>query len=502
MAGEVADANGVFVDPETDVRFGRRRYDTGSQSWVTEWDLTPYNVVQVTARKTNPDINAPDGELPLAFGWAVGHDKVPLRTNATAFIEARDLVVVIDYSGSMNYDSNLVDSKLPQSQVEQLLDDMWDQMVDADPHWPNTETSKFPATGFGQIDSYRGTKISSTNTNTIREQLGLNENANGSRKFPYPQAGRNSDGTPKSKPSNSTSDAMWNRYIDFVKNHPKSSYRQYYGYRTLMDFLQQKATSGYTPRDRNNSEDMWRTPHQPMQAVKNGTSLFLNFLEDLDFGDEVGLVGYGTDAWALSNSPFDDGETTVDLSGDPISSDYQQLDLLHRHHQAGERGGQTGMGDGILKARELLVGKANDPTDDGHCRYGARPTMLEMTDGQTNQAPGGWRLPSGFKWSDWTDFDGNGSADYSTSDSKKQYALWEAIEAAKLGITIHTLAVGDSADRDLMRAIAYIGNGIFINVPGGNTANMEAQLIEAFQNIASQIPPASLIYDLTVSDGT
>jgi hypothetical protein len=158
------------------------------------------------------------------------------------------------------------------------------------------------------------------------------------------------------------------------------------------------------------------------------------------------------------------------------------------------------MGDGILKARELLVGLANDPDDDGYTRYGARPTMLVMTDGQTNQAPSGWSMPSGFQWKDWTDYDGDGVADYSTSDTKMKYAFWEATEAIKLGITIHTLAVGDGADRDLMKAIAFAGNGICIDVPGGGTANMEEQLVEAFKNIASQFPPARLVYELTAPE--
>ena len=43
---------------------------------------------------------------------------------------------------------------------------------------------------------------------------------------------------------------------------------------------------------------------------------------------------------------------------------------MQLHHQAGEFNGQTAMGDGILKARELLVG-AGDPNDEGYSRYGA-----------------------------------------------------------------------------------------------------------------------------------
>ena len=40
-------------------------------------------------------------------------------------------------------------------------------------------------------------------------------------------------------------------YINYVKNHPNSTYNKKYGYRTLMDYLQQKQQSnGFTPRDR------------------------------------------------------------------------------------------------------------------------------------------------------------------------------------------------------------------------------------------------------------
>ena len=493
MAVDVAAANGVYIDPNVDVRFGKRTHNDVSGEWPIQWNTSPYNVVQVTARRTESNVMEPDGQLPLAFGWAVGRSKVPLRSSATAFVEARDLVVVLDFSGSMNYDSNLVDSELSQSDVEESLDLMWDAMVEANPAWPGTSTPKFLASGFGGINSYYGTKINSTDTNAIREALNLEDNQSGSRKFPYPQAGRNSSGLPKSKPSNSTSDTLWGRYIDFVKNHPNSTYNKRYGYRTLMNFLQQKSTSGFTPRDRYNSEDMWRTPHQPMNAVKNGASLFLEFLDELDFGDEVGLVGYGE--WAEQVKDMNDGVVSIDISDNPITTDYEVIDVLQRHHQAGEFNGQTNMGDGILKARELLSGVDGDPNDEGHSRYGARPTMLIMTDGLANKYPTGWTLPGGFLWSDWTDYDGDGSSDYSTSDKNKQYAFYQAVKSIERGATLHTLGVGNEADTNLLQAIAFAGGGISINVPGGTSVSeMESSLEEAFREIASKVPPAKLIY--------
>ena len=488
MAQLVAEKNGVYIDPETDVRFGRRHHDAATNTWPIEWNSDPYNVVQVVARKTNPEPDQPDSELPLAFGWAIGREHVPLQTSATAFIEARDLVVVIDVSASMNDDSSLV-SNLSSTEVNGLLDGMWSGLRSADPKWPGTSISKFPSAGFGNIKTAAGTYVSSTTTSTIMSTLKLTENGtDGKRKYPFPQAGRNSNGTPKSRPSNSTSDSLWQGYINHVKAL-SGTYNKKYGYRTLMNYLQEQR---FGP---DQSEDLWRTAHYPFHANRNGMSLFMDFLTELDFGDEVGWVAYGE--WAVAQMTHSDGEVNIDITSDPINPDYSLIDSMQRRHQAGEYNGWTAMGDGILKARELLVGAANDLDDDGYTRYGARPTMLVMTDGQTNQAPSGWSMPAGFNWADWTDYDGDGTANYTTSDTKKKYAFWEATEAIKLGITIHTLAVGDGADRDLMKAIAFAGNGICIDVPGGGTANMESQLLDAFKNIASQVPPARLVYELT-----
>jgi len=396
-------------------------------------------------------------------------------------------VLVLDVSASMNDDSSF-NSSLSTSQVITLLDGMWDSLVAADPKWPGTATSKFPSTGFGTVNSYYGTYVSSTDTATVRNTLGLNTNVSGNRKYPFPQSGRNSDGTPKNKPSNSTSDSLWNGYIGWVKNHSNSTYKKRYGYRTLMDYLQQNR------EDPSESEDLWRTPHYPFHAVKNGATLFLNFLEELDFGDEVGYVAYGQ--WAVQQKTHHDGEVDIDIAANPITPDYDTIDTMQRRHQAGEYNGWTAMGDGILKARELLVGVASNPNDHGYTRYGARPTMIVMTDGQTNQKPSGWSMPSGFNWSDWTDYDGDGTANYSTTDANKKYAFWEATEAIKRGITIHTLAVGNDADQNLMKAIAFAGGGVFISVPGGSSvAEMESQLIAAFSQIGAKVPPAQLVYE-------
>ena len=124
-----------------------------------------------------------------------------------------------------------------------------------------------------------------------------------------------------------------------------------------------------------------------------------------------------------------------------------------------------------------------------------------MTDGRANRCPSNWSLPGNFSWADWTDYDGDGNANYSTGDQKKQYAFWEATQAVNRGITIHTMAVGANADRDIMRAIAHAGGGIFISVPGGSKiCDIEEQMLDAFSEIAAKVPPPKLVYEVTAPE--
>jgi hypothetical protein len=58
------------------------------------------------------------------------------------------------------------------------------------------------------------------------------------------------------------------------------------------------------------------------------------------------------------------------------------------------------------------------------------------------------------------------------------------------------MSVGANADREMMEAIAFIGSGLWIHIPGGSTVSeMEEQVLAAFSQIAANVPPAKLVYN-------
>ena len=489
MAEKVAGLNGVYVDPETDVKFGKR-YQDSSGTFHMMWGeaAKPYNVVKVIARRDNSEEGKPDSQLQLFFAGIMGEKTASVTTSAIAFIEARDIVLVLDYSGSMSYDSEfdaMSSYRLGKSAVEANLDDIWNTLVDSGVTYSDSDKLKFPPEGYGKIDSAVGEYISSNDEDYIFRRLDLDEvDASGNPKYPFPQEGKNYYGNLNGQPSGYSNKNKWKDYIRWVRTDGAVSnygYRKKYGYRTLVGYLIERR------KKNNQSEDLWRAPIYPFHAMKNGVTLFTEFLGGLEFGDYIGLVTYD-DSSRVESVLNDDGvPETVNLGDDLITNSYTDINTIQRHKQASHYAPYTGLGYGIRDARELLS---------SHGRAGARPTILVMTDGNANRSPSNWSLPGDWDWDDVTDFDGDGQADYQTGDRDKQYALWQAVEAANLGYTVHTMTVGAGADRDLMRAIASACNGISIDAPGGATIDeMRAQLLVAFGKIAANVPPAKLLAD-------
>jgi hypothetical protein len=178
---------------------------------------------------------------------------------------------------------------------------------------------------------------------------------------------------------------------------------------------------------------------------------------------------------------------SVDISAEPVTNNYQAISDLIEHKQAGHYSYSTNMGGGLKEAKLLL---------DAHGRPGARPTILLITDGNANTLDSGenGNLPSDWDWDELFDYDGDGTADYTSSNTYAKNVLKKAKECVDAGYTIHSMSVGADADTALLAAVAHLGGGIYLQVPASATAEeMEANMMEAFRQIAALVPPAQLL---------
>ena len=530
MAVKVADLNETHVDGQTDVRFGQRRYDPARGHYRVAWGAAPYNVVEVAARRENPDTSAPDGQLPAFFSRLFGMTGHSFRVASVAYVEPRDLVLVLDYSASMNDDSEFgaFDRFGEDAVVANLLEiydglDLPDDMLPDDPTpvtlhgvprdsrnqiphvtvtprpWEVTVESthkidslwvrdsggrweNFTNVGKRETVSTRGHRITEVRVRSWKNHLapGPQFSQYGERivfdhettaaglglpPYPFPAGG-------------------WDEYLYYVRDT-----QGYHDAGRLMGY-DKAGFVNYLLRARpahHETPGLWRTPAQPFHAMKEGVTQLTEYLRDLHFGDHVGLVSYDTTARREVRVNDPQAGMVADISADPITDDYAALDTIQRHRQAGYYQATTGLGDGVAEARALLA---------EHGRYGARPTILVMTDGNANVSPEGWSLPGDWDWNDLTDFDGDGAADYVTDDVHKQYAFFHAREGIDAGATVHTMSVGAGADGDLMHAVAHAGGGLHIDVPGGRSAADNEELLrEAFRKIAARVPPPRLMLD-------
>lgn len=535
-AQQVAALNGIYINPDVDVEFGNRQYNQATGLFEVKWNEQTTNLVRVSARKVNPDRNQPDAVVSTPFAAVIGRGNNPITTSAAAYVEARDIVSVLDFSRSMNFDSHFTsetNNSLTQSQVEDNLQMIWDDLGNPTfgsmpwypdwvtipsatwgdsvlrVQWRDTSINMYCQSNLQRVEltfSDNATQTFNTTTSGWQVRQGTGGNSGkairrcrirrGSSTWEtfdfynddHIRRGLGLDSVAYPWPSGS-----WSEYFQMCRNTSSgSSYYQQkvveygfgrkFGIMTFMHYvLRYRPAYSMTP-------DLWKTRHYPFHSVKEGQKLLCDFLEDLSYNDYVGMVSYDTNH-RVEHTMSGAGMPSVDISSEPVTNNYQAIrDLIH-YKQCGHYAYATNIGGGLKSAKALL---------DAHGRVDARPTILLMTDGQSNTVDSGedTSLPASWSWDNLFDYDGDGTADYSTSDSQKRYVLKKAKECVDAGYTIHTMVVGNDGDRDLMRAISFLGRGIFIDIPGGTSVGaMEADVREAFNRIASFVPPATLLSD-------
>jgi Flp pilus assembly protein TadG len=531
MAEQVMDLNGIYIDPAVDVIFGTRSWDAGSEEFVITWGTANANVVKVVARKDNGDTSAPDAKLNLFFAGFFGDDTVELTASATAYIESRDIVSVLDFSRSMNFDSYFnteANSMLSDAEIAENIGLVWDDLQPLNignmtytPAYVTLSSGAGTAASPKATVTFKYATVDVTATSTIDRVKLTFSNGNTQSFFPGSTGGTfagtssnagkdvtqvdvrfvvNGEYVTKSVSDTNTNIksalglsslaypftvGSWSEFLDYVGTDTgirDAGYREMYGGMTFVCYiLCQRSGHWETPQ-------LCETRHYPFHSVKEGQLLLCDFLENLGFGDELGTVSY--DTYHRGEHTLDvEGYPEVNISDDPISDDFDACRALVQYKQAAHYAYATNIGGGLKDAITML---------DEHCRVGARPAIVLMTDGNTNTIDAGedTSLPGDWNWDEMFDYDGDGVGDYYTDSTQKRYVLKQAYNAIDKGYTVHTLAIGQDADTGLMQAIAHMGGGEYLAVAGGTTVSeMQAEVEAAYNRIAALVPPAQLLQD-------
>ncbi|MDP1797569.1 MAG: pilus assembly protein TadG-related protein, partial [Planctomycetaceae bacterium] len=191
VAASVAEMNGVYVDEAVDVVFGRRYYDAGSAAYTIDWSPAgdQVNCVKVIARRTGADTDAPDGKMPGMFSLVAGNTGTAVQSESIAYIEPRDLVVVHDFSRSMNFDSYFSDetgNSLTPAQIEANLALAWSDLqpltLGTMAYTPQYYTETKSNTGASAVVTFQGASVGVT-TNTKIKTVKIYFSGGGSQSF-------------------------------------------------------------------------------------------------------------------------------------------------------------------------------------------------------------------------------------------------------------------------------------------------------------------------------
>jgi Flp pilus assembly protein TadG len=459
------------------------QWDPDTRTFAENEDLP--STIRVVANRTG---------VPLFFGRVFGQDSFDIRAESIARYQPRDIALVLDFSASMNDDSELRRiSEYGESAREAVEASLLQIYHDLNPsygslHFEPDYVTLTGAAPTSECDSqihvkfiektnqvyvasdkdlsnvvlgfYDGTtqKIEPLSDPTgtfgggskkitkIWVKSGCNESGEGpgyGERFELDWTDYNSvvkqcfglDSIPYPYPSGS-----WDGYIDYVQTSSyvrDAGYKKMYGYMTLINYwLEQKPTHSQTP-------DLWMASAQPVTALKNAVGVFMIYIQEVDCQDRVAL--------AIYNDPSQNA-----LLEQPLTEDFAAVEDIVDHRQAGHYDQYTNIGAGIREGYLEL---------DAHARAGSKRMIVLMTDGIANKP--------------------------SNSSYARSYALQQAQYAADRHYPIVTISLGNAADTDLMQQIADTTKGIHFNLPGGESVtDYEAQLLAVFRQIADDRPLA------------
>ena len=472
----------------SDVTFGKMTWNTSSQAYVYNWgeSQTPYNIVKVRVDRDAASGGSADDRLPLLFAGIMGHTKTTIGAEAVGSFQPRDIMVALDFSGSMNDDSCFGRiGTLGRTYIESNLQTMWQEL--GSPVYgklaftPQHATlGGVPASGtIPHIDvTYKRISVAVTSTQPITKVRLQYSNGSsqtttvngGPLTGTYAGTGSNAgkditncwvvSGTNASMSSGNYGERFaftavnvktalglniaypytggsWSDYIAKVQSSSGSikdaGYRDMFGYMTWIEYLQ------FYQQGAAETVDLWKTSEQPIGVLKDGVDEFINYLTTIEAEDQVGLSIY-----THTNS-------VGAILEHGLSKNINQVKDTARRRQAGHYKSGTNISAGMKVARDEIVARA---------RPRAFRMMVLMTDGLPNEPT-----------------------------NASQLVIDEANAAKANKIKILTISLGVGADTSLMQQVADITGGIHFNVPGGaSIATVRAQLQAVFRQIASSRP--------------
>ncbi|MBI2825229.1 MAG: VWA domain-containing protein [Planctomycetia bacterium] len=428
---------------------------------------------------------------PLFFARVLNTNSFNATAQSVAMHQPRDIMLVLDFSASMCYDSQFrqiptLGRSLVESSLQQIYQDLSSPQYGTLTFTPQcaTITGMSPTnsnmaqitTKFKNDDSAYVTSTKTINQVKLQFSNGATQTfsnpggTTGTFKGTGSNSGRQIDAVYVKSGTNDNSggsgekfadDATtlktlfglanvaypyagdsWSNYISYVKSDTdvdNAGYRKMYGYMTWVNYLQaQRSAYSQTP-------DLWKTHEQPVTALKDSVTMFVNYISAGRNNDRLGLSIYTySDQTAILESP--------------LTANYLTLSTTTSQRQAGHYISGTNIYNGMRTARLELQNNG---------RVGAFRMMVLMTDGVAN-------LPG-------------------STTNAKNLVLQEAQAAATARIPIVTISMGALADTALMSQVASTSGGVYFNIPGGQTAAQYQEQLEAVWKQVADNKPLKLV---------
>ncbi len=250
------------------------------------WNTTTRTFGSTTGTPSAIRVTATDTSQPLFFAGVFGKKTFDTSAKAVAVYQPRDIVMVLDYSASMCFDSQFRNlGLLSQSTIQSNLAQIWSDLG----------SPKYGKLNWTPV-LY---KDEDTSNSKVKSNFGLDKVT-----YPYP-------------------DGSWDEYIDYVQTDnyiDSAGYQCKYGMMTFVNYLQAKRSSVY------DTPGLYNTSEQPVTSLKDAVDEFLDYLTTNSTDDQVGLAIYT----AL------DGTAKLE-SG--LTKTFSTISSICRARQAGLEGG-------------------------------------------------------------------------------------------------------------------------------------------------------------------